>query len=88
MKSVSKLCCNCMSRVSVCPVDAIEIKETNGFKKAYINEKKCINCGLCQQICSCVGLNRSLQNNHVCATVQVREITDCNRLENSEAQLC
>ena len=45
-------CCGCTACKSVCPKDAIEMKEdTEGFLYPSINKEKCINCGLCEKVC-------------------------------------
>lgn len=48
-------CCGCSACVMKCPKNAIEMKsDVEGFLYPIIDEKKCINCGLCLQICSFV----------------------------------
>lgn len=37
-------CCGC---VSICPVEAISLKDG----KAFIDKKKCIHCGSCASVC-------------------------------------
>jgi ferredoxin len=41
------LCCYCGGCTSVCPVQALELKETF----IHCDAKKCINCGICQKVC-------------------------------------
>lgn len=50
---VSKnLCTGCTACKSICPKNAIEmIEDIEGFKVPLIDQKKCINCGLCQKTC-------------------------------------
>ena len=43
----TKDCISCNTCASVCPVDAIEVRE-DGF--AYANDK-CISCGSCCSVC-------------------------------------
>ena len=41
-----ELCCYCGGCTSVCPVAALELKET------YVQcNEKCINCGACVKVC-------------------------------------
>lgn len=46
-------CCGCMNCMYKCPVNAIteEIDE-EGFKYPRVNMEKCIQCGLCEKVCS------------------------------------
>ena len=45
-------CTGCTACYSICPKNAIEMKEDeNGFKYPVIDQNKCIDCGLCKKIC-------------------------------------
>lgn len=45
-------CCGCSSCVQRCPKDAIKMVENEeGFLYPTIDKEKCINCGLCYNIC-------------------------------------
>ncbi len=45
-------CTGCGICESVCPLGAIKIKEnSHGFYAPVIDEKKCINCGVCKKSC-------------------------------------
>lgn len=45
-------CTGCTVCVNVCPKHAITMREGNdGFLYPFIDEKKCINCGLCKRKC-------------------------------------
>lgn len=47
-----ELCTGCTACVNICPKKAIIMTEnTEGFKHPIIDEKKCINCGLCKKTC-------------------------------------
>jgi len=46
-------CVYCGGCVGVCPVQAIQLKDT----RLIIDPKKCINCGACVNICP-VGANK------------------------------
>lgn len=45
-------CCGCTACKSICPKQAITMKEDEkGFSYPFIDESKCVNCGLCIQTC-------------------------------------
>lgn len=45
-------CCGCYACYSICPVDAIQMKQNEeGFIYPCINEKKCIHCNQCKKVC-------------------------------------
>ena len=49
----NKKCTGCLACKNICPKGAIELeKYGDGFYYPYINEKICINCGLCEKVCS------------------------------------
>lgn len=49
----NKKCTGCLACKNICPKGAIELKKYgDGFYYPCINEKKCINCGLCEKVCS------------------------------------
>jgi pyruvate formate lyase activating enzyme len=48
-----KKCIGCGACTSVCPANAISMK--NGV--AIINEKKCIGCGACASVCPADAIN-------------------------------
>ena len=46
-------CCGCTACYSICPKNAIEMEaDACGFLYPVINEKNCINCGLCINVCA------------------------------------
>ena len=53
MKTVCKndLCAGCKACISVCPKDAITIKDSLSAYNAIIDTNKCINCNLCYKVC-------------------------------------
>ncbi|MDO4439289.1 MAG: Coenzyme F420 hydrogenase/dehydrogenase, beta subunit C-terminal domain [Eubacteriales bacterium] len=45
-------CCGCGACMSICPKQCISLKyDSEGFYKAYIDDSRCINCGLCFDRC-------------------------------------
>ena len=49
----SKVCSGCGVCVAGCPKKAIElVRNMDGFLEAQINDKACVNCGLCLKLCS------------------------------------
>ena len=45
-------CSGCMACMNVCPQNAISIIESpEGFILPHIDEDKCVNCGLCEEVC-------------------------------------
>lgn len=45
-------CCGCMACFNICPTNAIIMEEDEeGFLYPKIDDKKCINCGLCKKVC-------------------------------------
>lgn len=46
-------CCGCTACASVCAHDAIEMKPDGlGFLYPIVEERKCIDCGLCEKVCA------------------------------------
>jgi len=45
-------CTGCGRCKGICPVEAIEIKESQGAAKAYVAPDRCIGCGVCVRRCS------------------------------------
>lgn len=46
-------CCGCTACMNICPKKAITMQEDNeGFLYPVIDEKKCIQCGLCEKVCA------------------------------------
>lgn len=47
-----KDCAGCGACVVSCPAEAISLRENSiGFYEAYVAESRCVQCGLCLQIC-------------------------------------
>ena len=53
MKTVceSNMCSGCMACIEKCSKDAISIVDSIQAYNAVIDEKKCINCGVCKMVC-------------------------------------
>lgn len=52
------MCCGCGACFNKCPKNAIEmIEDEKGFKYPKVNEKLCINCGLCNKVCPILNKN-------------------------------
>ena len=46
-------CCGCSACLNICPRCAIEmLPDDMGFLYPKVNANKCINCGLCEKVCS------------------------------------
>lgn len=46
-------CCGCTACASICPKHAIEMKpDSLGFMYPFVEKSKCVNCGLCEKVCS------------------------------------
>ncbi len=55
-------CCGCTACMNICPQNAIEMKEdVEGFLYPYINETKCVNCGLCKKVCPIINNTKETQ---------------------------
>ena len=62
LKQENKYCCGCTSCINKCIHDAITMKiDKKGFLYASIEDSKCINCGLCIQVCPEI----NIKNNNV-----------------------
>ena len=51
MIKFDKRCTGCAGCEQVCPKDAISMNIANGFLYPQVDEKLCIDCGLCDHIC-------------------------------------
>lgn len=51
-KDVSE-CCGCAACYAICPRSAISmVSDEYGYLIPKINEKRCVRCGLCIQVCA------------------------------------
>jgi coenzyme F420-reducing hydrogenase beta subunit len=45
-------CCGCYACLTVCPVHCITMREdSEGFAYPVVDSEKCIDCGLCEEVC-------------------------------------
>lgn len=48
-------CCGCSACAAICPHDAIVMKgDVLGFPYPHVDESRCVDCGLCDKVCSFV----------------------------------
>ncbi len=67
-------CCGCTACESRCPVNAICMKEDDeGFLYPYVDINKCVNCGLCLQVCPLAEDNRNSEPLEIYAVKNARE---------------
>lgn len=67
-----ELCNGCGTCALRCPKDAIEmVEDGEGFLYPYINKEKCVNCGLCEKVCS--NFNKSEQKSDVYIAINNNE---------------
>lgn len=53
-------CSGCSGCSIICPTNAIKIKLSNeGFYNAFVDSNKCINCGLCTNVCMKKSINNA-----------------------------
>ena len=46
-------CCGCTACASICPHDAISMQPDGmGFLYPVVDERKCLDCGLCEKVCT------------------------------------
>ena len=51
IERIKSSCCGCMSCVKICPVNALNVSESKGFRFPVVNPDVCIECGLCSKCC-------------------------------------
>lgn len=58
-------CCGCSACMSVCPKNAIEMKEdSEGFLYPEVDKDKCIDCGLCEKVCPIKNAKENKKEKH------------------------
>ena len=48
-------CCGCSACADVCPKNAISMAEKDGFLYPQVDSSKCVDCKLCEKVCSFKG---------------------------------
>ena len=52
LKTPLELCTGCSACAAACPTRSITLRQTDdGFFKYFVDEEKCIDCGLCNSVC-------------------------------------
>ncbi len=60
-----ELCSGCMMCGDICPKSAISFPLDKGFWYPDVNEKTCINCGLCSKRCPVINVNHGRESESV-----------------------
>lgn len=69
-------CCGCSACVQSCPKQCITMREDDeGFLYPVVDEKECINCGLCEKVCPVINQNQSKEPLKTIATINPNEET-------------
>ena len=75
-KSALRECTSCQMCAAVCAKNAIEIRlNKDGFYRPYLDEDKCVDCGLCTKVCY------KFDND-----VKVTSVEDINKIDVHSAQ--
>lgn len=83
MKRVSLLCAECNACIETCKHNAITfIEDKEGFSYPYINEKLCVNCHLCEQVCPMQNASKILYEKNTAIAAQA---LDSKILKNSSS---
>lgn len=76
-------CTGCSACLANCPKDAIAFKaDAEGFMQPEIDDKRCINCGLCTYVCPLIQKSTPDPNPRACYSVCVKD-TETLRLSSS-----
>lgn len=76
-------CSGCTACKSICPKNAIEMKEDEeGFKYPSVNIEKCINCGLCKKVCP-VTKNKEINKSEISSKAYAMRVNDYDVLKKS-----
>lgn len=69
-------CCGCSACVQSCPKQCITMREDDeGFLYPVVDEKECINCGLCEKVCPVINHNQSKEPLKTIAAINPNEET-------------
>lgn len=81
----AKDCCGCSACASICPHDAITMKpDVLGFLYPHVDVEKCINCGLCEKVCS-FNSNYDKTDNLIKSDAYALRHKDINEIEKSRS---
>lgn len=76
----AKECTLCLACMNSCPKDAIFIgTDDNGYEKIQIDSTKCVDCGICEQVC----LRRKTVSRHTPVASYAAQAKDRKALERS-----
>ena len=72
-------CCGCKACGDICPKDAITFKvDEEGFWYPFVNEDKCIDCGLCEKVCPILHPDFSKLNHSHTPATYIIQMPDAN----------
>ena len=58
------LCMGCGACVSECPVSAVQLKtDKEGVYRSVVDDRRCIDCGRCKNVCAALKLPKNLNTN-------------------------
>ena len=61
-------CCGCSACAQRCPKQCITMQEDlEGFLYPVVNQRQCINCGICEKVCPAINKTEPLIPQHVIA---------------------
>lgn len=67
-------CCGCRACIQKCPKQCISfIPDSEGFFYPFINEEKCIDCGLCEKVCPVINQGEAQEPLAIFAAVNTEE---------------
>lgn len=67
-------CCGCTACKNICPTSAIMFEtDQTGFEYPNVDEKLCINCGLCRKVCD---FNKAINNTVTQPNIYAAKIKD------------
>lgn len=68
----SAKCVGCTACYSICPVQAISMREeSNGFLYPYVEDRQCIHCGKCISVCPLNGDRKNKEEPEVYALINI-----------------
>ncbi len=77
----NSLCCGCSACVQRCPKQCIVlVEDAEGFFYPHVDEKECIDCGLCEKVCPWLNRDEPL---HPLQTLAVKNCNEEERMRSS-----